>query len=265
MLDGDIIPCYKTSMKQIITIIMTIGILLLCGSGLSAQNLVSNPSFEELSADGTPAKWRPMGWYQDSSITVHTVDTSVAHSGSNSALVNNLKNNHAYYVQQVNLQPNTSYRLSGWIRTENIGEGIDGAGISILDKFETGGDVRGTVSSWQQVQLFVQTTSGITSAQVMLQIGNYGAENSGKAWFDDIELVKVDNIPEGETIARLEKTVQPEPAQQEGQTQQLGQKSMSAFTLFIIIAGIIIGVGVVILIVILLMRKKSKESVSSKE
>jgi len=189
-------------MKNVFT--LTIIVLFLSGAALlsAEQNLIQNPSFEE-SVNGHPSIWNEAAWNNEPGATTFGVDAVKAHSGKSSAVIVNDKENHARFVQAVTVSENSSYRFSAWIRTENVGEGTLGSGIGVTDKLEFGGDIRKT-SDWKQAELYIKTGPGINSVSLMLTLGTYGALNTGKAWFDDVSLVKVDSIPSSAVVCLVQ-------------------------------------------------------------
>ena len=124
--------CYKITMKTKELFLITLIIFLFTGAWyVYSENMISNPSFEELTQEGNPVNWRTQSW--TSSGNQFGVDKSSAHSGTHSVFINNDVPNHGYYIQGVSVKPNSFYKVSAWIKTENIAQGPEGAGISIIN------------------------------------------------------------------------------------------------------------------------------------
>jgi hypothetical protein len=178
-------------------------------------------------------------------------------------VVHNMKANHGYYIQSVPVKQKSFYKLTGWIKTENVGESKEGAGISIVDYFEVGGDFRGT-NNWQFAELYVSTGPGTSEIKIMLQVGNYGAENTGKAWFDDISMTKINSLPPGALVTVMknnkEETSQDSDKKVKTQDVKKKQQMKGTFALLIIIIIIVIIVGIAVIILIILTRKKPGDS-----
>jgi hypothetical protein len=91
--------------------------------------------------------------------------------------------------------------LSAWIRTENVAHSNDtydrGANVAIQFTSPTlqfptySQPFFGTSGRWQQVFIQFATTETI-DADVVLEVGGYSALTTGTAWFDDIQLQKLD-------------------------------------------------------------------------
>jgi hypothetical protein len=217
------------------------------------QNIISNPSFED-AVNGKPTAWQESGWKRDPDISALSLDTSVAHSGKNSVKIVNMKENHAYYTQVVAVEEKSIYKLSAWIKTENVGTQSVGAAIGIKDKLDVGGDVRDTSGSFKPAEMYVRTGSGITSFTVLVSVGWYGSLNTGTAWFDDVSLVKTDSIPGGAVTANLEPAAQKVEKQQEAPASQ-EQKSPGAMIFFFILGGIVVLAGLLYFILVVAKKK----------
>ncbi|MBN2536192.1 MAG: hypothetical protein JXB88_25145 [Spirochaetales bacterium] len=241
-----------------IFITFIIVLFILCGIIHAQENLIKNPSFELLDSEGNPKNWATHSWIKDDSVTRFEVDTKVAYTGSKSVAVNNMKKNHGYYIQNVTVKANSFYRVTGWVRTENVGENLEGAGISVIDYFEVGGDFRGT-TPWQFAELYISTGPDTSHIEIMLQVGNYGAENTGKAWFDDISMIKVNSLPAGAKVTVMEKnedSLQSGAEKGKKKTIIKDKKINGTLALLIIIIIIVIVVGIAVVILIILTRKK---------
>jgi hypothetical protein len=221
-------------------------------------NLIKNPSFEVIGAKGNPEHWRTHRWINDDAVTRFGIDKTIAHAGKNSVTVNNLQLNHGYYIQAVPVKENSLYKVTGWVKTENVGKNVAGAGISVIDYFEVGGDFRGT-TDWKLAELYISTGPGTSVVEIMLQVGNYGAENTGKAWFDEISMTKVNSLPPGAKVTVMKNK---EDTSQSGADKNVKKDTVKdtkisgtlALLLIIIIVVIVVGLAVIILIVIT--RKK---------
>lgn len=97
--------------------------------------------------------------------------------------------------QAVALEPNQKYRLTGWIKTDNVTvdpmeTGTTGACLTIYGQTEISESVLGT-SDWKQVA--VEFTSNESSTlNIGCRLGHNGSTCTGTAWFDDLKLEKVE-------------------------------------------------------------------------
>ena len=170
--------------------------LLLCAAGFAedGQNLLANSGFES-SSDGLPDGWSRDMWYTD--VGVSTLDVDPNGVSGACARVYNASDNDARFSQTVTVEPDTVYRLSAYIRAEGCDADTAGANLSIGNTFTRSDPVYDTNGEWQYVELYGQTGEDQTKMTVFLRVGGYSSECTGTAWFDDVELVKVDEVPGG--------------------------------------------------------------------
>jgi hypothetical protein len=185
------------------------------------ENLIQNASFEEGSGN-IPSSWSTWAWKTESNVTEFKVEDGDAHTGSRFVTIINKKENDARYRQTVSVSENTIYRLSCWIRTENAGSGKTGANLSIEGRIVPSRDFKGTNNNWQYTELYVRTGEGINSFTLTVGLGGYGNINKGKASFDDVSVVKADEIPQGAAFAQLD------PIEQNNQQNQTSDKGTSS-------------------------------------
>lgn len=158
-------------------------------------NLLLNGSFEDgaFAPDADPTAWTRDAW--DWSRSTFTWDNGQTHSGTRSIKITNETANDARWTQTVPVEPNTDYRLSGWIRTEGVAhtqESIDaGANISVFDSpqfrmWTYAGGLFGD-NDWTYVSL-VFNTGDITELTIAPRLGYWYGTTTGAAWFDDLRL-----------------------------------------------------------------------------
>jgi alpha-N-arabinofuranosidase len=144
---------------------------------------ISNPSFEE--TDGkTPAGWKTARFGGRADFAVDTV----AHTGQRSARITASEGADAAWTTIVSVKPYSKYRLSAWIRTENVQAGTGKGALLNLHNMQppqTAGAVTGT-SDWTMVDLTFDT-GGNDVVQVNCLLGGWG-RSTGVAWFDDVKL-----------------------------------------------------------------------------
>lgn len=117
-----------------------------------------------------------------------TLDAEAPHGGHSALRIDAPEDNDARLVQTVTVQPNTHYRLSGWIRTAGVADGL-GANLTIEWPGQGWQNTRGILgtSGWTFVAIDVDAGTS-TSFQVQARLGHYGAISRGRAWFDDLRL-----------------------------------------------------------------------------
>jgi len=162
----------------------------------AAENLIQNPSFEDIN-DNMPVGWNTWVWDYRPGVVEFGAEQEGSHSGQYYVTINNKKGRDSRYLQEVAVNSNSCYRFSGWIKTEKVGGDTLGANLSLEGFTAYSQDVKGTVDEWQYTELYIKTGEGVNTITLSLGLGGYGNLNTGKASFDDVVLEEVDSIPEG--------------------------------------------------------------------
>jgi putative membrane-bound dehydrogenase-like protein len=151
------------------------------------SNLIRNSSFEEL-ADGKPVGWRTATHSGRGQFTV----ANIAHTGSRSAKISSTNGGDISWAVQVPVKPRTDYKLSGWIRTENV-QKLGRANGAMLNVHELQDPVRAGTKAlagdndWTRVELSFNSGQ-MREVTINCLFGGWGRA-TGTAWFDDIEVV----------------------------------------------------------------------------
>lgn len=175
---------------------------------LSTDEMLKNPSFEGINGE-QPSDWTFDAYNKKDGITVYGIDHTNAHSGDQCIFIESRYENDARFNQLVHVKENKLYKLSGWIRTENVGTDGKGANLSIEGKLTTTKDIKGTNNEWQNVEMYIAAGNAVDSIIITIGIGGYSRMNIGKAWFDDISIVEVDSIPEGAILENVSAEINP--------------------------------------------------------
>jgi len=147
-----------------------------------AQPAIVNPSFEDVQ-ENMPKGWTPGTWNGKAELAL---DSTVAHSGKMSVRISSAEGADASWYAVVPLRPYSKYRLSGWIKTQNLEPGT-GRGASFTFH---GTDIRtqtivGT-QDWTRLELVFD--SGANDALWLnCLLGGWG-KATGTAWYDDVQL-----------------------------------------------------------------------------
>jgi len=166
-------------------------------------NLITNGSFEAVQ-DGIPVGWTIYTYHKDDGASEFKVDTDGAYEGSNCATIINNAQNDSRYVQTVSVQPNKNYKLSCYIKCENINDSGNGAILSVEGQVTGSKPLRNTDGLWEYVEMYVKTMKDVYSFNVTVGVGGYGAESTGKASFDDVKVEEIDTIPDDAIVAIVE-------------------------------------------------------------
>ena len=116
----------------------------------------------------------------------------------------------ARWIQEIQLLPNTTYKMSGWIKGENIVlvQGNIGANLCLMGGWIHSPSLSGTFD-WTKTEVEFETpANGIV--MIGCRLGFYGSTLRGKAWFDDITITPagpIANISGNVTYNRSDKAV----------------------------------------------------------
>ncbi|MBI3119970.1 MAG: carbohydrate binding domain-containing protein [Candidatus Hydrogenedentes bacterium] len=168
----------------------------LSGTALAAEdlNLIDNGSFEVL----RPEQWTTHTWGGEAEFGI----TESGHTGGYSVSLSSASGADASWVLRLSVQPHTQYRLTGWIKTENVATST-GRG-ALLNIHEMAGAetpaITGT-TDWKQVEVLFDPGDK-ERVQVNCLLGGWG-NATGRAWFDDVSVAPV-ALEEGRPVARLD-------------------------------------------------------------
>ncbi len=92
-------------------------------------------------------------------------------------------------AQTIRVAPGKTYRLSTWVKTENV-QGEYGANVCLYGGFERSAPVFGTTDSWKMISFeFTAPASG--EVIVAVRLGFFSGVTTGKAYFDDVTIEEV--------------------------------------------------------------------------
>jgi len=144
-------------------------------------NCLANPSFEQ-AANGQPVGWKPRELKGEGTFDY----PAPGRSGGCSVGIRSDKGADFSWETFVAVKPFSTYRLSGWIKTDNViaGTGV-GALINIHGKLAKTSALTGT-NDWTQVETVFETERHDT-LHINCLFGGWGLA-TGSALYDDLEL-----------------------------------------------------------------------------
>jgi len=161
-----------------------------------SRNLIPNPSFEK--GDGkTPAGWKTEKWAGQAEFKY----VPKGRSGKWCVMISSAEGADVGWQTSVVIKPFSQYKLSGWIKTENLAA-TSGRGALLnlhnIQPVQTP-PVSGT-RDWSRVQTLFDSGSN-DSVQINCLFGGWGLA-TGKAWYDDVklELVSTKDLKPAATI-----------------------------------------------------------------
>lgn len=152
-----------------------------------SQNLVPNPSFEAPDRDRErPRAWRREQWNGTGTLTY----ANVGRTGSRSVELSSTTGADISWAANVPVEPFGRYRLSGWIKCENVVAGT-GQGALLNVHTLTGAATRALTGTtdWTRVEVEFDVQDQST-LMVNCLLGGWG-ESTGRACFDDISLEQI--------------------------------------------------------------------------
>lgn len=159
----------------------------------AVTELVRNGLFTEGEGE-RPSGWTTESWLKGDGATRFGWERGG--SGLGAATIRSGQPNDASWIQPVGVSPSTWYRISAWIRTEDVGRDHLGAYVSILDTFHNSQELRGT-ADWTPVSLWYRTGSIETSLRIGLRLGGYSSLNTGSASFSLVSVEAAGSPPRG--------------------------------------------------------------------
>lgn len=173
----------------------------LADSAQTSTNLIKNGSFETV-ASGSANGWTDWQasewsvWKAQGTCTV-TVDSTVYHDGSKSLKISSSDPTGRWPVIQygIPVTAGKSYRLSGWIKTEDITRSVyysiifTSGGKQIPGSYIDFGKMSGS-NEWTYVEKTFTAVDGADG----FQLYNYFLNSTGTAWFDGLVLEETNNL-----------------------------------------------------------------------
>lgn len=109
--------------------------------------------------------------------------------------IENRELNDTRIYRELNVEPNSYYRVAFRVKSQKNGEEGIGANLSAIDCLETF-SIDNTYGEWESEELYFETSSKQEKIKLSFGMGAYNEISSGFACFDEIKIEKVDTIPE---------------------------------------------------------------------
>ena len=178
--------------------ILTVVAVLLCAAIVfsffvknGGEDISVKTDFEAADSILESDAWKEFG-------TTYELSNEQAHSGKQSLKLDSTIENDARFVYKWQAQKNTFYKVSCWIKTENVGTENVGANLSVEQCYFYFGDMKGT-QDWTYVEGYFRVLSE-KRVTLMLRLGGYSSENIGTVYFDDLSIEQLDGVPAGMDI-----------------------------------------------------------------
>lgn len=146
------------------------------------EGMLPNGSFER-TGEGGPAGWERRTYGGRARLQL----ASTGHTGEHSVTISSREGADAGWMASARVKPYSHYRLTGWIKTENLTAGSGrGALLNIHNIQSVRTEAVTGTEAWTQVQAEFDT-GALTSIQINCLFGGWG-QSTGQAWYDDIAL-----------------------------------------------------------------------------
>jgi hypothetical protein len=188
--------------------LMVMSVLSLSGANAQTDkvdNRLPNPSFEAAEED-RPAGWRSQLWGGQA----HFGHDTIGRTGDRSARIASEQGADASWTVTVPVEPHGRYRLTGWIRTENVR--TDGGRGALLNVHGLAAAVTPALTGdndWKPVEVEFDVVDQ-DAVQVNALFGGWG-NATGTAWFDDVRLEMISQREES-MPRHLALAVKPRPS-----------------------------------------------------
>ena len=148
-----------------------------------------NGSFEQ-QRDGRPVGWQTQKWSGDGTFEY----AQTGHTGERSVMIASEKGGDIGWGTTVAVEPFAKYRLSGWIKTENVqAQDSRGALFNLHNLQPVATRALTGTNDWTRVEVVFETEEQ-ESIQVNCLFGGWGLA-TGKAWYDDVSLELLSRSP----------------------------------------------------------------------
>lgn len=185
----------KVNKKNIISVALII-IILICATLVVSYKktdygVILKETFNDLS------NWEIYN-YENDYFNNNISDVAVISNGynnGNSVFIQNRESNDARIYKEIDVTPKSYYKISFMLKSaKNSEEGI-GANISAIDCLETF-VVDDTFDEWEKEEFYIETSNKQNKIKLSLGVGGYNEVSRGYAYFDELEVEKVNEIPE---------------------------------------------------------------------
>ena len=159
-----------------------------------SDNLLVNGGFETLNGQGLPSGWATDAYVRQEGFTLWSVSDD-ARTGEHSAVIQNFGDNDARFAQRVEVEPNSLYCFSGYVKVLDMTDYGRGANLSIDGLYVFSESLHSVSDDWVRLELYGRTGPDQHEVTLFARVGGYSGESIGTAQFDDLSLRKVQVVP----------------------------------------------------------------------
>lgn len=167
------------------------------------NTIIKNADFEKLinfSVSNTSTAWNKEGWKLEQGEFTWAKDLGRNNSGGISLGTGSTEENDIAITQRIKVKAGKTYRLSAWIKTENV-VGGRGANLGLFGTFINSGPLTGT-NDWSKISFsFLAPSTG--EVTIACRLGFWGETSTGTAYFDELTLEEVERFDRQSQHIRL--------------------------------------------------------------
>ncbi len=177
-------------------------------TGIAAEAGIPNGSFEQAGDQG-PAGWQSQTWGGSGQFE----HARVGHSGERSVTIRSEQGADAGWMVRVPVEPFARYRLSGWIKTDDVATQNGRGALLNLHNMQgiASPAVTGT-KDWTRVEVEFETQAD-DELQMNCLLGGWGTA-TGQAWYDDVRLEQIGRAAPAELKIAVHASETKEPLSQ---------------------------------------------------
>lgn len=226
-------------------------------------NILKNPGFEEVSGE-LPANWAPDVYLKDADAGKVSVEDGKGRSNSKALAIRNTKLNDSKVFQDVQVQPGKIYKISCWIKAEGILNKAGSANLTLLNGkgIHTSVEYSDTKNDWKELSLYIKMTDS-DNLKVGCRLGGQGTTNQGTAYFDDMSVELINEVPEGVVVNDFLIPGSDSSNSEKSNSTTEEKKSSGSFKIVLIILLIIAVLGALMYAEIKYSKKASKNGDAS--
>ena len=119
-------------------------------------------------------------------------DSREKYSDNSSYKIENYNYNDAAFYKEIEVEPDTPYRITCMVKTENVERELKnedgGVTIGLMDTTQYSYPIEGT-NDWQKIE-YVFNSHNLTTAKISFRLGGNTNKCKGTVWFSDFKLEK---------------------------------------------------------------------------
>ncbi len=179
-------------LKKLLSVVVLTVFLIGTFTAQAETNLLTNGDFETDGTGQTPSGWVEEAFQPGSEYAMNAKKT---HGGKAALMINSPQENDVRMIQSIPVKPNTYYRLSGYIATENLPKPAANLCVVAADFYHS--PLLSGTTDWTYVEFNFRTHAKQNEVKIGARLGMWGNTVTGTAYFDDLSLVELTEAPAG--------------------------------------------------------------------